>query len=92
MKEQSSAFLEKARSFLTKAQDLLDAHHLADQAAGAAYLAGLHGVEALIFEHADNIIRRHCGVQRELGRLANDDPRFDHELRALLGRAYDLKA
>jgi len=92
VKEQSSAFLEKARSFLTEAQDLLDAHHLPDEAGGAAYLADLHGAQALIFEHAGNIIKRHRGVQRELGRLAKDDPRFDHELRALLGRAYDLKA
>jgi HEPN domain-containing protein len=31
-------------------------------------------------------------VQRELGRLTKDEPRFDLELRALLGRNYDLKA
>ena len=31
-------------------------------------------------------------MQRELGRLTRDDPRFDRELRAFLGRTYDLKA
>ena len=92
MKEQSNAFLEKARSFLAKAQDLLDAHHWPDEAGRAAYLAGLHGAQALIFEHTGNIIKRHRGVQRELGRLTKDDPRFDRELRAFLGRTYDLKA
>lgn len=31
-------------------------------------------------------------MQRELGRLTQDDSRFDGELRAFLGRTYDLKA
>jgi hypothetical protein len=31
-------------------------------------------------------------VQRELGRLTKDDPRLDMELRAFLGRTYQLKA
>jgi uncharacterized protein (UPF0332 family) len=34
----------------------------------------------------------HRGVQRELALLTKDDPRFDRELRAFLGRTYDLKA
>jgi uncharacterized protein (UPF0332 family) len=92
VKEQSSAFLEKARSFLAKAQDLLDMHHWPDEAGRAAYLAGLHGAQALIFERTGNIIKRHRGVQREFGRLTQDDSRFDRELRAFLGRTYDLKA
>ena len=32
------------------------------------------------------------GVQRELARLTKDEPGFDIELRAFLGRAYNLKA
>jgi uncharacterized protein (UPF0332 family) len=67
VKEQISAFLEKARSSLLAAQ-------------------------ALIFERTDNVAKSHRGVQRELVRLTKDDPCFDPELRAFLGRAYDLKA
>jgi uncharacterized protein (UPF0332 family) len=48
VKPQSAAFLQKSREFLTKAQDLLDAHHWPDEAGRAAYLAGLHAAQALI--------------------------------------------
>jgi uncharacterized protein (UPF0332 family) len=92
VKEQSSAFLEKARSFLGKAQDLLEVMQWPDDAGRAAYLAGLHASKALIFERTDIVVTNHRGVQRELGRLTKDDPRFDRDLRAFLGRTYDLKA
>jgi uncharacterized protein (UPF0332 family) len=92
VKGQSSAFLEKARSFLGKAQDLLEVMQWPDDAGRAAYLAGLHAGKALIFERTDIVVTNHRGVQRELGRLTKDDPRFDRDLRAFLGRTYDLKA
>ncbi|MGA7385282.1 MAG: hypothetical protein WBW81_11510 [Methylocella sp.] len=38
------------------------------------------------------MFKSHKGVQKEFLRLTNDDPRFDMELRAYLGRAYNLKA
>jgi uncharacterized protein (UPF0332 family) len=37
-------------------------------------------------------VKRHRGVQRELARLTKDAPQFDQELRAFLGRTYNLKA
>jgi uncharacterized protein (UPF0332 family) len=46
----------------------------------------------LIVERTDKVIKRHRGVQNELRRLTRDEPRFDLELRAFLGRAYNLKA
>ena len=84
--------MEKSREFLAKAQDLLDAHHWPDEAGRAAYLAGLHAAQALIFEDSEKAIKRHSGVQREFARLVKDNPRFDKELRAFLPRAYNLKA
>jgi HEPN domain-containing protein len=48
--------------------------------------------QALIFERTGKVIKRHRGVQRELARLVKDEPRFDMELRAFLGRTYNLKA
>jgi uncharacterized protein (UPF0332 family) len=63
MKPQAAAFLEKARAFLDKAQGLLDAHHWPDEAGRAAYLAGLHAAQALIFENTGKVIKRHSGVQ-----------------------------
>jgi uncharacterized protein (UPF0332 family) len=48
--------------------------------------------QAFIVERTGKVIKRHRGVQRELGRLTKDEPRFDRELRAFLGRAYNLKA
>ena len=64
---------------------------LTDAASRMAYLAGLHAAQALIFERTGRIIRRHRGVRNELWRLTKDEPRFDIELRAFLGRAYGLK-
>jgi hypothetical protein len=46
----------------------------------------------LIVERTGNFVKRHRGVQRELGRLTKDEPGFEIELRAFLGRTYNLKA
>jgi len=92
VKPQTTAFLAKSREFLNKAEDLHDAHRWPDEAGRAAYLAGLHAAQALIFERTGKVIRRHRGVQNELRRLTKDKPRFDPELRAFLGRTYNLKA
>jgi uncharacterized protein (UPF0332 family) len=67
-------------------------HHWPDEAGRAAYLAGLHAAQALIFESTDKAIKRHSGVQRAFARLVKDDPRFDVGLRAFLPSAYNLKA
>jgi uncharacterized protein (UPF0332 family) len=37
-------------------------------------------------------VKTHRGVNAELHRLPKDDPRVDTELRAFLGRTYNLKA
>ena len=92
MKPQTAAFLAKSREFLDKAQDLFDAHHWPDEAGRAAYLAGLHAAQALIFETTGRVRKRHSTVQSEFARLVKDDPGFDMELRAFLPRTYNLKA
>jgi|SRR5208283_1904054 len=92
MKPETTAFLQKAREFLAKAQDLFDAHHWPDEAGRASYLAGFHAAQAFIFESTGKVAKSHKGVRTELARLVKDDPRFDNELRAFLGRTYNLKA
>jgi uncharacterized protein (UPF0332 family) len=92
MKPETAAFLRKAREFLVKARNQLEIMHYSDEAGRAAYLAGLHAAQALIFERAGKIIKRYRGVQNEIQRQVKDEPRFDRELRAFLGRAYNLKA
>jgi uncharacterized protein (UPF0332 family) len=91
VRPEASAFLDKARDFLLKAKDML-ADDWPDEAGRAVYLAGLHAAQAVIVERTGKVIKRHRGVQNELRRLTNDDPRFDLELRAFLGRAYNFKA
>ncbi|HJU12476.1 MAG TPA: HEPN domain-containing protein [Candidatus Binataceae bacterium] len=91
MKPETAAFLDKAREFLKKAETML-ADNWPDEAGRAAYLAGLHAARALIFERTSSVIKRHRGVQRELGRLTKDEPLLDRDLRSFLGRAYNLKA
>ena len=92
MKPQTAAFLAKSRQFLDKANDLFGAHHWTDEAERAAYLAGLHAAQALIFERTGHTRIRHSTVQGEFAQMVRDDSRFDRELRAFLPRTYNLKA
>jgi uncharacterized protein (UPF0332 family) len=92
MRPETAAFLRKSHEFLVKARNQLEIMHYSDEAGRAAYLAGLHAAQALIFERTGKIIKRHRGVQNELQRQVKDEPRFDPELRAFLGRTYNLKA
>ena len=52
----------------------------------------MHAAQAVIVERTGRVIKRHRGVHNELRRLIKDEPRFDLELSAFLGRAYNLKA
>lgn len=90
MKDATAEFVAKAKEFLAKAVYALDGNW-ADEAGRAAYLAGLHAAQALIFERTGNVVKRHRGVQNALYRLTRDDPSFAPELRTFLGRAYNLK-
>ncbi len=92
MKPETGAFLEKAREFLAKAQTFLDAGPWTDEAGRAAYLAGFHAAQGLLFEKSDRVFKTHKGVQSEFLRLIKDEPSFDVEVRAFLGQAYNLKA
>jgi uncharacterized protein (UPF0332 family) len=92
VKPQVAAFFAKSREFLEKAQGLLDAHHWPDEAGRAAYLAGFHAAQALIFDKTGRAVKRHNGVKTEFHRLVRGDARVDDELRAFLGFAYNLKA
>ena len=91
MKPQTALFLDKARQQLQRADTMLGVG-LNEDAGRAAYLAGLHAAQALIFENTDKARKKHSGVQREFARLVKDDPRFDVQLRAFLPRTYNLKA
>lgn len=92
MTPEAREHLDRAREYLTKGRSLLDVLHFADEAGRAAYLAGFHAAEALISERTGKVARTHEGVNREFHRLTRDDPSIDIELRAFLGRAYNLKA
>jgi len=91
VKPETAAFLQKAQEFLGKAQGML-ANNWPDEAGRAAYLAGLHAAKAFLFERSGEITKSHKRVRAEFGRFTKDDPHFDQELRAFLGRTYDLKA
>jgi len=90
VKEQTAAFLDKARQQLQRAETMFSVE-LTDDAGRAAYLAGLHAAQALIFENTDKIIKSHRGAQGELRRLLRNEPSFDRDLLAFLSRTYHLK-
>ena len=61
MSPEASAFLDKARQFLSKADDMF-ADVWPDEAGRAAYLAGLHAAQAVIVERTRRVIRRHTAA------------------------------
>ncbi len=66
--------------------------HYYEAAGRNAYLAGFHAAQALISERTGRSVKTHRGVSAELQRLIKDDPRADLDIRAFLGRTYNLKA
>jgi uncharacterized protein (UPF0332 family) len=84
-------FIVKARGLLDDA-DVMLTMKLHDAAGRTAYLAGFHAAQALISEKIGRAMKTHKGVNAELHRLTKDDPHLDNELRAFLGRTYQLKA
>ncbi len=66
--------------------------HYHEAAGRAAWLAGFHAAQALIFEKTGRTVRSHKGVNVELHRITKDDPRPGIDMRAFLGRTYNLKA
>lgn len=91
MKPEAAAFLAKSREFLERAPALL-AQNFTDDAGRAAYLTGFHAAQALLFEKHGRSPKTHSGVQTEFAKLAKNEPSIDPDLRAFLGRAYNLKA
>jgi uncharacterized protein (UPF0332 family) len=91
MKPETAAFVAKARGFLDRAPALL-AQDFTDDAGRAAYLAGFHAAQALLFEKLGRTPKTHSGVQSEFARLVKNEPTIDQEVRAFLGRTYNLKA
>jgi uncharacterized protein (UPF0332 family) len=91
VKPETAAFLAKARQFLDKAHELFGVHHWPDETGRAAYLAGVYVARALIFETTGKITKSHKRARTEFARLTKEDPRFDRELRAFPGRAFNLK-
>ena len=90
MKPQSGAYLEKAREHLEHADRMLSVD-LTEDAGRAAYLAGFHAAQALVFETHGRVFKTHSGVRSEFLRLIKDDPRVDIEIKAFLGHAYQLQ-
>ena len=92
MTPEAAGHYAKAHEYLTKARALLDVLHYTDEAGRAAYLAGYHAAQALIYDRTGREAKTHKGVHSQFNRLAKSDPRFDDELRRFLAQTYDLKA
>lgn len=90
MTPEAERSLAKARRTLEHARTMLTVE-LVEDAGRAAYLAGYHAAEALIFERTGKVTKTHKGAHSEFARLAMSEPAIDVELRRFLPRAYDLK-
>lgn len=91
MTPEARRYLAKAHQQLARARTMLDVS-LHEDAGRAAYLAGFHAAQAMIFETVGRLLKTHKGVQTEFLRLTKDDTRFDPELRTFLSTAYNLKS
>jgi uncharacterized protein (UPF0332 family) len=76
---------------LERAPKLL-AQGFTDEVGRAPYLAGFHAAQVFQFEKLGRSPKTHSGVQSQFAKLAKAEPSMDLELRAFLGRAYNLKA
>jgi uncharacterized protein (UPF0332 family) len=65
VKTETSAFLAKAKDFLDRAPALL-AQDFTDDAGRAAYLAGFHAAQALIFEARGRSPKSQAAFNRHL--------------------------
>lgn len=90
MTPEAADYVEKGREFLVKAEDIL-ASGWADEAARAAYLAGFHAAQALIFVRTGKVTKSHSGLRTAFARLTKDDPKIDRRFTRFLARAYAFK-
>ena len=91
MTPEAELYLAKARRILDHARTMLTVD-LTEDAGRAAYLAGYHAAEALIFERTGRVTKTHKGAHLAFARLVTLETVFDVSLRPFLARAYDLKA
>ena len=91
MTPETADYLSKARGYLTKSRDLLDLMRYSDEAGRAAYLAGFHAAQALIFARTGKAVKSHSGLRSTFARLTKDEPRLDRTYTRFLARAYKLK-
>ena len=91
MTPEAERYLAKARLTLAHAHVMLTVN-LTEDAGRAAYLAGFHAAEALIFERTGKATKTHKGLHTEFARLTRDEQRIDLDLRRFLPQTYDLKA
>lgn len=91
MTPETADHLAKAREYLSKARNFLEVMHYSDEAARAAYLAGFHAAQALIFARTGRIAKSHSGLRSTFARLTKDEPRIDRKFTRFLARAYSFK-
>ncbi len=91
MSPEAERFLDKAQRCLENARAIL-AIGLGEDAGRAAYLAGFHAAQALIFARTGKSARTHQGVQAHFLKRAKNDTALSPDLRSFLARAYNLKA
>jgi uncharacterized protein (UPF0332 family) len=91
VKPETAQHLDKARQALREARAVAGIE-LAEAAGRAAYLAGFHAAQALIFERSSKVPKTHRGVHAQFSRFARDEPMLGAELSRFLSQAYDFKA
>ena len=85
MTPEAAGHLDKAGDYLTKARGLPNVLHYTDEAGRAAYFAGYHAAQALIFERTGREAKTHKRRAHPVQQNGRGDPRFDTEREPLDG-------
>ena len=87
---EAALYLRKARHSLDEGRAMIEIG-FPDAAGRAAYLAGFHAAQALIFQRGGRAVKTHRGVRARFAELAASEPALSNEFRGFLGRGYELK-
>jgi uncharacterized protein (UPF0332 family) len=90
VRPEAERFIDKARLCPEHARAIL-AIGLGDEAGRAAYLAGFHAAQALIYAKTGKSAKTHQGVQSQFLKLVQHESAFPADLLPFLSRAYNLK-
>ncbi len=90
MKPECAAYIDKARSQLSSARNLVRDGY-ANEAGRATYLATFNAAQAYIYDHTGKAAKTHAGVRSQFAQLSTLEPRIGADMTTFLSDAFNMK-